>query len=198
MASEQRIRFDGRFDGLKQLADESTVKLAEIQREVNDLQQAVKLAQLCLERVTHLKSTLETLVTTGLREIYQKDYSFELREYRDEETKTLKGLKPCLIREGREYNDLREEGGDGPRALVSFILQLSTVLMHPDCAKIIVADEPLGPIDQKAWIRFGEWLTDICTTTGLQVVLVTHRESQFGDIYRVEQERGIARATKIT
>jgi ABC-type cobalamin/Fe3+-siderophores transport system ATPase subunit len=137
-------------------------------------------------------------VTTGLREIYQKDYSFELREYRDEETKTLKGLKPCLIREGREYNDLREEGGDGPRALVSFILQLSTVLMHPDCAKIIVADEPLGPIDQKAWVRFGEWLTDICTITGLQVVLVTHRESQFGDTYHVEQERGIARATKIT
>lgn len=198
MASEQRIRFDGRFEGLKQLTEESTTKLAKVHEEVHDLEEAVKLARLCLEKVTHLKSTLETLVTAGLRDIYQKDYTFELREYRDEQTKTLKGLRPCLTRGKRVYNDLREESGDGPRALIAFILHLSTVLMHPDCAKIIVADEPLGQIDYQAWLRFGEWLIDICEKTGLQVVMVTHRESQFGDVYRVEQEQGVSRATKIT
>lgn len=197
MPSVARLKLDGRYDGLKQLIDESAVNLAALHKEVHDLEEAVRLARLCLEKVTHLKSTLETLVTTGLKEIYEKDYKFELREYRDQDTQTLKGLKPVLTRDGQEYGDLREDCGDGPRALISFLLRLSTVLMHPDCAKIIVADEPLGQIDSRAWVRFGEWLTDICKSTGLQVVLITHRESQFGDIYRVEQEKGVSRVTKV-
>ncbi len=139
---------------------------------------------------------IETLVTTGLQTIFGDDLSFHL-------VPTVRGNRPeidFVVRStvGATTVDtpVLDARGGGLAATVGFLLRLVVLLLDTRRRgdTVLFLDETFAHVSAEYEPRLAEFIAELVTRTGIQIVLVTHSDA-FTDLadrrYRFELRDGI-------
>lgn len=172
--SEAQRAFDQRYGQAKSLSDqrkkffdeaEGSDKLADV------LDQACALiGRFADTRQDEVHKRLEDLVSQGLAHIFQEDLRLVIL------TKQVGKRTDVdfLIRDsvGVETTILESRGG-GVAAVTGFLLRVVMVVLK-DAPKLLVLDESFAQVSAEYEPRVAEFLGQLASDLGIQIVLVTH------------------------
>lgn len=180
--------------------DMLTKSAATLKQEVVDLEQKVMdyklieayLANFSDERQAKVYRQLEATVTEGLKAIFDEDIRLEVETKlvgsRSEVVFTL----VSMTEEGELRTGIMDSRGGGVAAVVGFMIQSVLILLTPGIRKIIFLDETFRNVSSQYQGALGQWISDLCKRTGLQLVLVTHQPeiAEFADTHYSFSQRG--------
>jgi len=181
-------------DTLAQLVGRATIT----QERASDLEKAREIAQ-CVLLLTQgrVKTAIEEIVTLALSTVYP-ELSFEL-EY---EIKRNQSEATPWIVENDERHSPRDEVGGGVLDIVSLGLRLALwALMEPKPANIFILDEPAKFLSRDKQPLFGEMLSQLSKTLGVQILIVSHNNAIIDSadkVYKISQSDGISIAAEYT
>jgi ABC-type molybdenum transport system ATPase subunit/photorepair protein PhrA len=149
--------------------------------------EAIQLAKKCLEHSLEKKKYIEEIVSSGLTEVFGTKHTFVLEPVQGADG-IIKGLKPKLKEEHGELDDPLTSFGAGAQAISSLCFRITLLLLSSDTERLLILDEPLANVSPLLMARFGAFIDNICKTTGLQLILVTHTDIEVGTTYQVAKE----------
>lgn len=130
-------------------------------------------------RQEEAQSTLEAIVTQGLRAIFGEDISFHLVTSARGKQSTVdfmvrsSHVAPDGSVEAVETSVMDARGG-GMASVVGFLLRLTVMLLTPGARRLMILDETFGMVSEDYEAGVGEFLREVCDRTGTQILLVTH------------------------
>jgi len=144
---------------------------------------------------TSFKDTVEKLVTSSIRAVYEKDIEFSL-----EFEQKGRGLecKPITKEDGEEF-DLDGDIGGGLLDLISFTSKIVFWKIQAKGRPIFIFDEPFRFLGHGSTILLvGQLLKRLANELGVQFIIVSH-EDELAEIadrsFRVVNKSGIAKVT---
>lgn len=150
--------------------------------------EAIELAKNSLLRVLENIEFIEQTVSSGLTEIFGTEHVFKLEKILD--GGILKGLKPRLKEGNGEFDDPLQSFGDGQISIITVCLKLAVLLLNNKTEKILIMDEPLANVSPLLQSRFEAFIKNLVAETDLQLIIVTHMDEPFGDIYQIHRQKG--------
>jgi DNA repair exonuclease SbcCD ATPase subunit len=154
------------------------------------------------ERQDAAQRAIEALVTEGLRTIFGDELTFHLVPGVRAKTPVVDMVVRSRLADGTivETDVLNARGG-GLAAVVGFLLRLVILLLSRHRQDtVLLLDETFAHVSAEYLPRLIEFLKDLVTKTGVQIIMVTHDES-FLDaadtVYRFELVNGITKVTKM-
>lgn len=188
------------------LADRGKVLLTEIAQlnEVVDLHDkaAHVLTAIGEQRQNTAQRAIESLVTEGLRTIFEDNLTFHLVPGVRAKTPVVDLVVRSHLDDGTTVEtDILSARGGGLAATVGFLLRLVILLLSRQRQDtVLFLDETFAHVSAEYLPRLIEFLKDLVTKTGVQIVLVTHDES-FLDaadiVYRFQLINGVTKVTKL-
>lgn len=154
------------------------------------------------QRQDAAQKAIETLVTQGLHTIFGDELSFHLVPGVRAKTPVVDFVVRSRLEDGTTVDtDVLHARGGGLAAVVGFLLRLVILLLSKQRQEtVLLLDETFAHVSAEYLPRLIDFLKDLVTRTGVQIVLVTHDES-FLDaadtVYRFELVNGITRVTKL-
>lgn len=135
---------------------------------------------------------LEQLVTRGLQVIFGSELSFHVQQ----SVKASQAVTEFVIRS--TYNGTQidtpvmEARGGGMAAVTGFMIRLVVLLLTPGARRILFLDETFGHVSREYEPRLAEFLQEVATRAGVQLVLVTHSDAyDAADVkHRIEMGAG--------
>ena len=124
---------------------------------------------------------INSLVTMVIRSVFvEREIDFKLSI---ERKKNRLEVKPMLIENGIEYDDIGYDFGGSMIDLISFALRVVLWSMQkPKSRAIFILDEPFKQIGKGVMLeRAGQMVKELSEKLGLQIILVTH-EKQLQEI----------------
>lgn len=154
------------------------------------------------ERQATAQHTIETLVTEGLRTIFGPELSFHLVPAVRAKTPVVDFRVRSTLDDGSIVDtDVMDARGGGLSATVGFLLRLVILLLSANRQdSVLFLDETFAHVSAEYLPRLIEFLKDLVTKTGVQIVLVTHDESflEAADtVYRFELVNGVTKVKKL-
>lgn len=150
-----------------------------VENDINVLQKCMKVMQTLIEiKKEEVKSKIESLVTRGLRTIFERDdYRFSIEM---EIKRNVMNAHPIVYSnfQGKEFGaDVIDGHGGGLCDVISFILQVIVLLSFSHkYEKIIIADEMFKHVARQHLPNVAEFLTYLTTLTNMQMIFITHQE----------------------
>ena len=176
--------YRGRVEEARRQVENLDTEILNIESTLPAQRDAVLLAKKCLDQCLAMRSKIEEIVREGLRTLFLEDLDFMLEPvYGDDNT--VKGLRPRIRTANGEFSDPKDDYSAGVLSTASFFLHIGIVLISGKTERLLVFDEPLPTLNVALWHRLEGLLQEICATTGLQVIIVTHFPHTFGKTYRV-------------
>ena len=136
---------------------------------------------------------INSLVTMVIRSVFvEREIDFKLSI---ERKKNRLEVKPMLIENGIEYDDIGYDFGGSMIDLISFALRVVLWSMQkPKSRAIFILDEPFKQIGKGVMLeRAGQMVKELSEKLGLQIILVTH-EKQLQEIadksFLVDMKKG--------
>jgi DNA repair exonuclease SbcCD ATPase subunit len=163
----------------------------DITKELSLLSEAINLAKVCTERSLEQRKYIEKLVTSSLIDVFGGNYEFVLDPVLDDEG-IIKGLKPKIKEGDGNFDDPMTSFGAGMTAIISVCFKISLLLMVGGTAKLLILDESLANLNYRMQEKFQAFVENICSNTGLQLILVTHAENPFGKIISVSKDKKVS------
>lgn len=158
------------------------------------------LAQFADERQLKVYQQIEMTVTEGLQSVFGEDIQLEIsNKMVGARSETVFSLV-SQTEEGELRTSIMDSRGGGVAAIVGFLIQAVLVLLTPELRPIIFLDEAFRAVSSDYQVPLGEFISDLCERTGLQVVLVTHNAEivQTADVvYAFEQTDGKTKITRM-
>lgn len=141
------------------------------------------------ENEREILERIQDFISYGLRSVFGSDYQFTV-EMRTEG----KELKVDFgIRTGELRTTVVGAKGGGLAECVSVLLQLFFVLVDKSLSRFVVLDAALIHLSERYWKNMSQLLSEICTRTDIQILLLAHAED-YGDyadrLYRFTQVGG--------
>lgn len=176
-------------------------EIGQLNQRISDLKiLETYLAQFADERQLKVYQQIEMTVTEGLQSVFGEDIHLEI-------TNKMVGARSETVfslvsqtEEGELRTSIMDSRGGGVAAIVGFLIQAVLVLLTPELRPIIFLDEAFRAVSSDYQIPLGEFISDLCERTGLQVVLVTHNAEivQTADVvYAFEQTDGKTKITRM-
>lgn len=150
------------------------------------------LANFADERQAQVYRQLEVTVSEGLQSVFEEDIRLEVENKmvgsRAETVFTL----VSNTEEGELRTGIMDSRGGGVSAVVGFLIQAVLVLLTPNMRPLLALDETFRNVSTDLQGRLGEWISDLCNKTGLQVILVTHQPeiAEHADVHYSFTQRG--------
>lgn len=140
----------------------------------------VLLQEACSYSRSKLKNTIENVVSSSLKEIFQDPSMGFKIEYGSSHNKTTASFLVTKIQDGKELNlDIMNECGGGVADIVSLAIRITLLLYHSNSvAKILILDEACTSISTfsgEVLTNLGKWLKGMCDKFDLQIILVTQK-----------------------
>lgn len=156
-------------------------------RELERAEQAMVLVKKALEKSLSRKRYVESIISSGLSEVYGVQYSYELKEVVDDDG-LVRGLKPTLKRVGGLERDPYRRFGRGAKDVMNICYNFALILLEAGTSRLLVMDEPLSHISNEMQERLEQFMQNICKKSGLQLVMITHQDAPFGRVYEVKKK----------
>lgn len=166
----------GKRDSIRESIESLQKDIASANKDVNSLILIeTYLSKFADERQAQVYRQIETVVSEGLRYVFQEDMQLEV-------SSKLVGSRSEVVfnlvsenEEGTLRTGIMDSRGGGVAAIVGFLVQVVLVLLTPALRPIIFLDEAFKNVSDEYQAPLGEFISDLCDRTGLQVVLVTHQ-----------------------
>jgi DNA repair exonuclease SbcCD ATPase subunit len=188
------------------LADQGKTLLEEI-RQLNQVielheKAAIILTTIGEERQDAAQRAIETLVTQGLQTIFGDELSFHLVPGVRAKTPVVDLIVRSTLDDGTTVDtDVLAARGGGLAAVIGFLLRLVILLLSKNRQDtVLFLDETFAHVSAEYLPRLIEFLKDLVTKTGVQIILVTHEESflEAADVvYRIHQVDGLTQVTRL-
>jgi len=186
----------GKRDAILELIDREETRAEEREEEAAKISKAVEVLQTATEtRRQELKDRVESLVTKGLRAVFNRDdfeFAFHVQLRRDKF-----GVVPVLRSKfgDREIETGVVEGhGGGVNNVVAFILRVVVMsLARPKVAPILILDESFSMVSTDRLRGVASLLRELNQSAGIQFVMITHKEELLDAadvIYRAKLTEG--------
>lgn len=188
------------------LANQGKTLLEEI-RQLNQVVELHEKAALVLttigeERQDAAQRSIEALVSQGLQTIFGDDLSFHLVPGVRAKTPVVDLVVRSRLADGTTVDtDVLAARGGGLAAVVGFLLRLVILLLSKNRQDtVLFLDETFAHVSAEYLPRLIEFLKDLVTRTGVQIILVTHEESflEAADVvYKLQLVDGLTHATRL-
>lgn len=188
------------------LANQGKTLLEEI-RQLNQVVELHEKAALVLttigeERQDAAQRSIEALVSQGLQTIFGDDLSFHLVPGVRAKTPVVDLVVRSRLADGTTVDtDVLAARGGGLAAVVGFLLRLVILLLSKNRQDtVLFLDETFVHVSAEYLPRLIEFLKDLVTKTGVQIILVTHEESflEAADVvYKLQLVDGLTHATRL-
>jgi DNA repair exonuclease SbcCD ATPase subunit len=150
-------------------------------------------------RQEELARRIETLVTHGLKTIFDDDLSFHVSPSQKGKLAALDFVVRSRANGQLVETSVMDARGGGVAAVAGFLLRL-IILLLTNARPTLVLDESFAQLSAEYEPRLAEFLRELVDRTSAQVILVTHSDA-FGDVadvsYRFQLENGRTRVSKI-
>lgn len=133
------------------------------------------LTQFADERQDKVYRQIEATVSEGLRSVFEEDMRLEISTKLVGSRTELQLTLVSNTDEGELRTAIMDSRGGGVAAIVGFLIQAVLVLLTPGLRSVIFLDEPFRGVSSDFQAPLGEFISDLCERTGLQVVMVTHQ-----------------------
>lgn len=191
----------GRLMSLEEDRDRVVSELSDINTKMDNFKLIeAYLAQFADERQETVFRQIEATVTEGLRSVFEEDLRLEVG------TKMVGSRAETVFNivstaDGEELTtSIMDSRGGGVAAIVGFLVQAVIVLLTPNMRPILFLDETFRAVSEHYQAPLGEFIQDLCSRTGLQVVLVSHQPtiSDYADkAYAFSQVNGRTKIKKV-
>lgn len=188
------------------LANQGKTLLEEI-RQLNQVVELHEKAALVLttigeERQDAAQRSIEALVSQGLQTIFGDDLSFHLVPGVRAKTPVVDLVVRSRLADGTTVDtDVLAARGGGLAAVVGFLLRLVILLLSKNRQDtVLFLDETFAHVSAEYLPRLIEFLKDLVTKTGVQIILVTHEESflEAADVvYKLQLVDGLTHAVRL-
>ncbi len=180
--SEQLRILEDTFLVIKSERDKCLVRLAELEKEKDDILGILDLRVKAIEYVERVaseerldvKERIEELITSCLHEVYDDSYSIEfcygMRASRTSVEITLVRRCPDGLVVQRDIDGF----GGGVADSISLPLKVVVLLNDDSIAKVLIADEPGKHLDQGRVEKFAKFLKVISNRLGIQIIMSSH------------------------
>ena len=147
-------------------------RLAEIHGEECDVLRIV--GELLRERI---RQRVETLVTMALRSVFGPDYRFWIEMSHKRGQAVAVPMVEFMFR-GKEVSvPVQDAKGGGIVSVTAFVLQLVVLtLTRPKLERVMVMDERFRHVSREYLPKVAELLKKLSDITGMQFILVTHKD----------------------
>ena len=162
-------RYTALLDQLKEQEDNETAGIVQVNlwTTVEELLKAF-----AESRRATVKSRIEAAVTSGLRQVFGREYSFIVGDA----TKTGAAKNAAfMVRHGEHLGRLEDAFGEGVMAIVSFMLWLAVATMVKGVKQIVVFDEPFTKL-RPEMIPAARTILERLVDVGWQVIVVTNQD----------------------
>ena len=189
------IRIQTKLDLAKDEQHSLTEQNNILAKKLANLKGAEILARLCLSEVAKLSQRLEELETLAITSVLGPNHKFVFEEFKDS-LGNPKGLIP-FIENPQGIKLPISKYGAGVTSIVDLAIRISIPILSGETAKLFVIDEPCPVLHQNIWPKLIPVLEQICSATGLQLIVVTHFNEQLGRIVQLTKENGVTKIANI-
>lgn len=151
--------------------------IAALKQNISDLEQAAAtLTSLSEQRQDQIQRTIESLVSYGLRTIFEEDLSFHLQQSVKRGNSEVEFIVRTTLADGTQIDTgLLDARGGGLVSVVGFLLRLVTLLLSKQPSPILFLDETFSHVSAEYLDRVAEFLRELTDRTKVQIIMVTHQ-----------------------
>jgi DNA repair ATPase RecN len=201
-----RRHLDRQAGAAKSLAEQgraAQTRIAELKQQILDLEQAaVTLTSLSEQRQEQIQRTIESLVTYGLRTIFDEDLSFHLQQSVKRGATEVEFIVRTTLADGTTIDTgLLDARGGGLVSVVGFLLRLVILLLSKQPSPTLFLDETFSHVSAEYLDRVAEFLRELADKTKVQIVMVTHQPELAANadvVYRFALQDGRTVVTRKT
>ena len=190
LASVEKLRIH-----YKTNVDRQSNVIAKHRQEEVEILGAITLCELCLAKQTDIKQYIEEQLTALLQAVFERPYKFYFNCVYRADGVSLKGLEP-IVELGKTIA-APEEYGDGVQTIVSFALRLIFLIFSQLKEKVVVLDEPFVNLSQALWPNLIAFITDLQEFLDVQILLITHVNSEFPTTYHITKNGDTSETHKL-
>jgi DNA repair exonuclease SbcCD ATPase subunit len=138
---------------------------------------------------------IESLVTYGLRTVFEDELSFHLVQTVSRNAANVDFVVRTTLADGEQIDTpVMDARGGGLVAVVGFMLRLVIMLLAPDRqSPILFLDEPFAHLSAEYEPRMASFLRELVDKTDIQIVHITHSDAYTDDadlVYRFSLKDG--------
>jgi DNA repair exonuclease SbcCD ATPase subunit len=185
------LKIETKYDILSKSFDESKTKMDLLKEDIENKEKArIILNDVAEKTQTKFVKTVETLVTSALKAVYEKDIQFR---FIFERKRNKIECRPAIFENGYFY-DIKDGRGGGMVPVISFALRVVLLLLSKKrIRKTIILDEPVkanlsGDMLEKAFMMF----EDISKRMGIQLIIITHYRFDADKVFEIGQRNGVS------
>lgn len=196
-------RLDGELSALSTRFDSLTEEVATLTAEAEVHERAAHvLTAIGEQRQDDAQRRIEGLVTLGLQTIFSEELSFHLVTGVRAKTPVVDFVVRSRMDDGSIVEtDVMDARGGGLAATVGFLLRLVILLLsHQRQETVLFLDETFAHVSAEYLPRLIEFLKELVSRTGVQIILVTHEEAFLEVatvVYRLSQKDGVTHAQRL-
>lgn len=172
----------------------------ELEQDIEYIVQAISVLNSYADvRQNELQEKIETLVTHGLRTIFDEDMSFHLISTHHGKLAATDFVVRSTVDGESVDTSIMDARGGGVAAVVGFLLRLVVLLLRKDSRPVLFLDETFAQLSAEYEPKLAEFLRELVDRTPVQIILVTHSDaySDFADAkYRFSLKNGTTKIVK--
>lgn len=154
-------------------------EIAALRADVAALEQVAALLNSIGEtRQDQAQKQIESLVTLGLRTIFDPSLSFHIVQRTGLKTAQVAFVVRSTLADGSEVDtEVMDARGGGLAATVGFLLRLVVMLLSkPAKSPFLVLDETFAHVSAEYIDKVAQFLKELTERTDIQIILVTHQQ----------------------
>lgn len=195
---QRRSAFNRRVGQAQSLAGNLSAARSEVEelsRKIETLDQiSALLAGYADEQQAKVQGSIETIVTTGLRTIFDEDLALRIENRMNGRRPEVQFILASRLGDETLETSILDARGGGVAAVAGFLIQAVMALLTPNVRPVLFLDETFGQLSEGYLDPLAAFIKELVDRSDLQVVLVTHSDvfsSHADTTYRFAQERGI-------
>ena len=198
-ARQRRRQIDVAQGGVRAVllrGKELTTEVSDLSALVEELDRVtVLLNSLGEERQLAAQSSIEELVTRGLRMSFDDTLSFHIVQAVKGKTAVVEFVVRTTLGNDVIETPVMDARGGGLAAVIGFLLRFVVMLMgrDPRDSTIMVLDEIFAHVSAEYLEPTGQFLREVVDRTGVQIIMVTHQPefAQYADrVYNFSTTNG--------
>lgn len=147
------------------------------------------------QRQEDAQRRIESLVTYGLRTVFEDDLSFHLVQTVSRNAANVDFIVRTTLADGEQIDTpVMDARGGGLVAVVGFMLRLVIMLLAPSRqTPILFLDEPFAHLSAEYEPRMASFLRELADKTDIQIIHITHSDAYTEDadvVYRFSLKDG--------
>lgn len=160
---------------LAQRGRDLKLEIADLEATLESIEEAIGILSAYADsRQADVQKKVESLITHGLRQIFDPDMSFHIKQATKGKLASADFVVRSKIDGGFVDTPIMDARGGGVASVAGFLLRLILLLLKKDHRPVLFLDETFAQLSAEYEPRLAEFVRELVDKTPVQVILVTH------------------------